>query len=391
MRTESPNGTDAGSGERLRTGSPNGAEAGSGERLSVGELPRGLGDAVLRATLRSMPEDFRVDEVLGFAPSGVGEHLFLEIEKRGANTAWVAQRLAHWAGVAEMAVGYAGLKDRHAVTRQAFTVHLPKRIAPDFSALANEAEFRVISQTWHAKKLPRGALRGNRFVLRLRDLMGEHEMVEQRLREIATRGVPNYFGEQRFGRDGGNLAAARAMFAGKRMGRDKRSILLSAARSVLFNAVLAERVQRGDWERGADGEVWMLDGSHSVFGPEAASDDLRQRCAALDIHPTGPLWGAGTLRTAGAVRDLETTLVAAQSDLADGLVKAGLKQERRALRLPVRELVWRWLDDDLELAFFLPAGTYATTVLHALGDCRPSPATRGAVEGNGEPRDESPD
>ena len=334
---------------------------------------RGLGAPVLRAQIRSIPEDFRVDEVLGFAPSGAGEHLFLEIEKRGANTVWVAQRLARWAGVAEHAVSYAGLKDRHAVTRQAFTVHLPKRIAPDLAALSAESEFRVLEHAWHARKLPRGALRGNRFVLRLRALTGDAAAIQTRLEAIAQRGVPNYFGDQRFGREGGNLAEARAMFAGKRMPREKRSILLSAARSQLFNAVLEARVRRGQWERGLEGEVWMLDGSHSVFGPEPLTAELEQRCAALDIHPTGPLWGAGEPRCRDAVRELESEAIAAWTDLAEGLVAAGLKQERRALRLPVRELAWRWLGPDLELAFFLPAGCYATTVLQALGDCIQAP------------------
>jgi tRNA pseudouridine13 synthase len=330
--------------------------------------PRGLGDAVVRARIRVETEDFRVDEVLGFEPSGAGEHLFLDIEKRGANTAWVAQRLARWAGVVDHAVSYAGLKDRHAVTRQAFTVHLPKRVAPDFALLAAEAEFRVLAHAWHARKLPRGALRGNHFVLRLRELEGERDAIESRLEAIAQRGVPNYFGEQRFGRDGGNLAAARAMFAGRRMARDKRSILLSSARSVLFNAVLAERVRQSTWDRGIDGEVWMLDGSHSVFGPEPMSDELSRRCASLDLHPTGPMWGDGELRPQSQARALESDVVAGFSDLAAGLAAAGLRQERRALRLPVRDLAWQWRMQDLELAFFLPAGCYATTVLHALGD-----------------------
>lgn len=332
------------------------------------ELPRGLGESVLRARIRVELEDFRVDEILGFEPSGAGEHLFLDIEKRGANTAWVAQRLARWAGVVDHAVSYAGLKDRHAVTRQAFTVHLPKRIAPSLDVLADECEFRVLGHAWHARKLPRGALRGNRFVLRLRELVGERDPIEARLAAIAQRGVPNYFGEQRFGRDGGNLAAARAMFVGRRLPREKRSILLSSARSALFNAVLAERVQRGDWDQGLAGEVWMLDGSHSVFGPEPMNDDLGRRCKELDLHPTGPMWGAGELRTQDVVRELETRTIEAFADLAAGLVAAGLRQERRALRLPVRELTWQWQGADLELGFFLPAGCYATTVLHALGD-----------------------
>ncbi len=331
-------------------------------------MPRAHGAPVLAARLRAVPEDFRVDEDLGFAPSGEGEHLFLDIEKRGANTAWVAQKLARWAGIAEHAVSYAGLKDRHAVTRQIFTVHLPKRIAPDFALLQDETDFKVLSHTWHSRKLPRGALRGNRFVLRLREVVGDRAAIDARFATLAQKGVPNYFGEQRFGRDGGNLAAARAMFAGRRMPRDKRSILLSAARSAIFNALLAERVRRGVWDRALDGEVWMLDGTHSVFGPEPFTGELQARIESLDVHPTGPLWGQGELRTQAEAAQLESATAAAFADLAAGLAEAGLRQERRALRLPVRDLAWSWDDDGLVVRFFLPAGAYATTVLHAVGD-----------------------
>ena len=195
-------------------------------------LPRAFGPAVLTADIRSVPDDFIVEEVLGFEPSGEGEHVFLIIEKRDANTAWVAQQLARWAGVGEVAVGYAGLKDRHALTRQAFTVHLPGREPPALETLAIDG-VRVLAQHRHQRKLPRGALRGNRFTLTLREVAGDRGAIEHRLAQIAARGVPNAFGEQRFGRDGGNLAAARAMFAGRRVSREKRSILLSAARSVL--------------------------------------------------------------------------------------------------------------------------------------------------------------
>jgi len=170
---------------------------------SVAEARLGaLGPDVLRATMRGVPEDFVVEEQLGFAATGAGEHLFLLIEKRGANTVWVAQQLARWAGVAEHAVGYAGLKDRHALTRQAFTVHLPGRKAPDLDGLAIEG-VRVLASDWHQRKLPRGALRGNRFVLRLREVEGERHAIEDRLAKIAERGVPNGFGAQRFGREGG--------------------------------------------------------------------------------------------------------------------------------------------------------------------------------------------
>lgn len=341
--------------------------------MSDDRLPRGLGESVLQARMRAQWEDFRVMEDLGFEPSGSGEHLLLRIEKRGANTAWVAEQLARWAGIAPMGVSYAGLKDRHAVTEQTFSVHLAKRVAPE--PLPEHESFRVLDQAWHARKLPRGALAGNHFVLRLRDVRGERASVEDRLTQIASRGVPNYFGEQRFGHDGGNVASAKAMFAGKRVDRAKRGFLISAARSSLFNSVLAERVVQGTWDRALDGEVFMLDGSHSVFGPEPLDERLQQRLIDMDIHPTGPMWGRGELRPQADVQTLENGVLADQDELKRGLEAEGLRQERRSLRLPVRQLQWQWLSDspdsaspDLELRFFLPAGAYATVVLHALGE-----------------------
>ncbi|WP_125076624.1 tRNA pseudouridine(13) synthase TruD [Pseudoxanthomonas sp. SGT-18] len=346
-----------------------------------------FGAPVLAARIRSVPEDFRVEELDGFEASGDGEHLLLTIEKRGMNTGFVAGEIARWAGVPEVAVGYAGLKDRHAVTVQRFSVQLPGREPPPLDALEREG-LRVLAQARHRRKLPRGALAGNRFVLVLRGVQGEHAAIEDRLRQVAARGVPNAFGDQRFGHGGGNIAKALAMFAGKRVGREQRSMLLSAARSALFNQVLAARVADGSWDRGLDGEVWALEGSRSVFGPEPMTEDIARRLAAFDIHPSGPLWGRGAPRSEGACQALE---LAAMDDptslkLREGLERAGLEQERRALRLRPQGLVWRWLANDLlELAFALPAGCYATAVLDQLGRIEDAAARPPAAGGEGGP------
>ncbi len=318
--------------------------------------------------MRVAPEDFRVDEMDAFDASGSGEHLLLTVEKRDMTTPQAARRIAQWAGVAESAIGYAGLKDRHAVTQQRFSVWIPKKVSPDVATLQSDG-FRVLSADWHSRKLPRGALSGNRFVLVLRDVEGDRGEIDARLQAIALRGVPNYFGEQRFGRSGDNVAQALAMFAGRRVRREERSLLLSAARSQIFNAALDHRVLRGDWDRAVAGDVFMLDGSHSVFGPVEVDDTIAARIASFDIHPTGPMWGRGELRTQGDVQTLEADIAQAHADLCAGLEAAGLKQERRGLRLPVAELAWTWPEArTLSLSLQLPSGSYATTVLRELGD-----------------------
>ena len=360
-------------------------------------LPSAFGAAVLEARIRTTPEDFRVEEIGAFEPAGEGEHLLLTVEKCGLNTAAVAKRLAGWAGLPEMAVGYAGMKDRHAVTRQRFSVHLPKRVAPEVALLqAGDTPgtyLRVLDATWHNRKLPRGALAGNRFVLVLREVQGERTAIDARLAQVAARGLPNWFGEQRFGREGDNVAAALSMFAGRRVRRDQRSILLSAARSELFNRVLAARVRDASWDQGLDGEVWVLAGSRSVFGPEPWNEALAGRLAGFDIHPSGPLWGAGGLRSTGSSAKME--LVALEDEdaiaLRAGLEAAGLKQERRALRLVAAGLAWRWQEDSvLRLEFSLPPGCYATALLQELGhaadasrsQCRSSESPDGHANGS---------
>lgn len=341
----------------------------------TGNQPSAFGGPLIEGTLREVPADFQVDEVLGFEPSGSGEHAFLQVEKTGANTEWVARQLAAAAGVSALAVGYAGMKDRHAVTRQTFTVQLPGRADPDWSALTIPG-VRVIDATRHNRKLKRGAHRGNRFVIRLRNVHGACEEVDARVHTMRERGVPNYFGEQRFGRDGGNVALAQGLFAGRRLSRPQRSIALSAARSFLFNEVLSSRVRAGSWDRPLDGDVWMLDGTRAIFGPEPWTDDLAHRLSTLDIHPTGPMWGRGDLRTQAVARILEQTVVEDHADLSRGLEQAGLEQERRSLRLSISDLSHAWeAPDILRLDFALASGAFATTVLRELCDWHSPPVT----------------
>jgi tRNA pseudouridine13 synthase len=333
-----------------------------------GELPHAYSGPPLRGILRSTPEDFFVDEDLGFAADSAGEHVFLRVEKRGANTEWVARELARFAGVGADAVSYAGLKDRHALTRQTFSLHLPGKRDPDWTALVHD-EFRILDVARHSRKLKRGTLKGNFFRIVLREVSGDRAAADRLIATIVTGGVPNYFGEQRFGRGGDNVARALAMFAGKRMQRHERSLLLSAVRSHLFNGVLAARVEHRNWNEPLDGEVWMLAGSHSIFGPEPLTPELIERHTRGDIDPTGPMWGDGELRSGAAVAQLERAIAAQYPELAAGLVANGLRQERRALALRPHGLAAHWLPGTrLELKFQLSSGAYATALLREI--CR---------------------
>lgn len=338
--------------------------------MSQSDWPMPFGADALTATFKNQAEDFIVHEDLGFEPDGQGEHMLVHVEKREANTQHIAKALAAWAGIRPMDVGYAGLKDRHAVTRQWFSLRLPKKQPPNSTFEHPEAS--ILAHTWHGRKLPKGAHQGNFFTLLLRDVVGDEIAIEQRLTDIKTHGVPNYFGQQRFGRSGDNVAQALTMFSGKKVPKNQRSILLSAARSQLFNQVLAARVRDGTWNRACDGDVFNLDGRNSVFGPEPLSDELHQRVASFDIHPTGMMWGKGELRTTDAVAELETSIAKQHPKLCEGLQAAGLKQARRSLRLAPQTLTWHQHADNqtLELSFWLPPSAYATVVLQALGDVR---------------------
>ena len=301
-----------------------------------------------RATLKSLNEDFIVTELPLQLPSGEGEHLWLDVEKNGANTAFVAQRLAEAAGVQERDVGYAGLKDRHAITRQWFSIYLPTGKSgetPDLTALQHP-EFKVLGQSRHVKKLRPGDLRGNRFRLVLRDVSGDRAAIEALLAAVAAQGVPNYFGAQRFGFDGGNVEQGRAMLAREIRVRNpkKKGLYLSAVRSFVFNEVLAQRIQQGLWGQALPGDVMDEAGL-----------------------PTGPLWGRGRVATTDQAQVLENSVAARHAALCDGMEHAGLDQERRSLVARPTDMSWAWpQSDQLMITFSLSAGNYATSVLDAI-------------------------
>jgi tRNA pseudouridine13 synthase len=337
---------------------------------AIHSLAYAHGRPSLRGRLRVSPEDFTVTEIPSVEPAGEGEHVWLWVRKRNQTTTGVAAQLARLAAVHPRQVSYAGLKDRRAVTEQWFSVQLPGRGAPDWSTLDSDS-VQVLRALRHTRKLRRGTLAGNRFRIVLRDTTGPLEVWQQRLDLIRLNGVPNYFGEQRFGRDGSNLVTAQALFANprKRMQRDRRSLALSAARSLLFNQVLSRRVQSGTWNRAIRGDAMQLEGSHSFFIADTVDAELLARLERHDVHPTGPLHGRGVTPVRADSLELELAVLREYADWCAGLEAAGLKQDRRALCLVVGDLAGEVGNDgDWRLQFSLPAGAYATSVLRELVD-----------------------
>ncbi len=338
------------------------------------------GEPGCHGTIRTTAEDFQVDEVLGYEPDGEGHHAFLHIRKRNTNTEWLARQLAELAGVALKEVGYAGLKDRHAVTTQYFTVNLSGREEPDWSVL-NSDEVEVLGVERHGRKLRRGALRENRFVITLRGLQGECSALEQRLQQISEEGVPNYFGEQRFGHHANNLQMAERLFRGESVegGRHKRGLYLSAARSWLFNRVLSARVAAGTWLQAQPGEALIQPHSRSALSLRVINVEIRERIAKGFLQPSAPLWGSGASTALGEAAELERSALAGEELFMGGLEQAGLEQERRALRLQPKGLQWQRLEDGaLQLRFALPTGSYATALLRELVQLQDATASAAA-------------
>ena len=312
-------------------------------RILLHEFPeweRAFGPVLFAGRIRATPDDFNVVEELNIEFAHEGEHDWLRIRKTGANTHWVAQRLAEFAGVGGRDVGYSGLKDRHAVTEQWFSVHRKPRADPDWDELTLDG-VEVLECRRHRRKLRRGTHRSNRFRIAVRadGLAAMSSEINARLELIAARGVPNYFGEQRFGRDGSNIALGQAVLDGRRVPRHKRSLGLSALRSARFNEELDRRVKDGSWNMLEPGDTANLDGSGSVFEVEELTPELQRRCAELDVHPCGTLPGLG---------------------------EAGVKAAHRPLRLRVAELDWQVDGDALWLQFTLGRGSYATAVLREI-------------------------
>ncbi|TXS95391.1 tRNA pseudouridine(13) synthase TruD [Parahaliea maris] len=324
-----------------------------------------------RGLIRCTPEDFVVREQLGFAPDGSGEHAFLHLEKRGLNTADLAQRISEISGVPLRDIGFSGMKDRNAVTSQWLSVGLAGQPEPDWLQLEIKGDVRVLEATRHGRKLRRGVHRANSFCLTLRQLQADRVELEQRLAGVRSGGVPNYFGEQRFGLGGSTLAQARQWAArsnsgrgGRKISRNRRSLYLSALRSLLFNRLLAQRVEEATWNTILPGDVCSLQGTRSRFACEQPDADITARASAGDLHPALPLWGRGEALQGDARQRAQAPVLAEEEGVCAFLEQAGLSLDYRPARALPDDFCWEFCDDDsLQLTFSLGAGSYATAVL----------------------------
>ena len=298
-----------------------------------------------KASIRQKNHHFQVDEVPGFELSGQGEHLYVRLRKDGQNTGWVKEQMAQKLGVKSQDIGHAGLKERHAVTSQWLSIYAPKT-EPSINDLSIES-VELMELARHRQKLKPGMHAANRFRVRLADMEADRQETDKILETIKSHGFPNYFGDQRFGHQGGNLPKAWQLLSQRKLSRHKKkSIYLSSLRSFLFNRVLHAYIASGNMASISDG--------------------------------TGPLWGRGRLNLEACQAEFEIDALKPWQDLCNGLEYAGLKQERRDLLVIPEKLSWQWGSAgegqswSLQLDFQLPPGAYATSLLRELAkiqDC----------------------
>ena len=334
----------------------------------LAELNYFYGKPTVHGLYKQQYEDFIVIEELGFDLTGEGEHILVYLEKKDCNTIYVAEQLAKYVGISVKNVSYAGLKDRQAVTQQWFSLHMPGKETPDFSQF-DLAGCRILQINRHNKKLKIGALKGNRFKIILRNL-SDKQAIEPKLNLIKQYGVPNYFGEQRFGREQNNIIQAIKWASGEISVKDrkKRSFYLSAARSAIFNQIVSQRIEQNIQQTVLDGDILQLSKSNSWF--VSSSDELpllQQRLQNGEINITAPMVGDSSLGTASVALEFETSCLKRWSCFEELFKKERMATIRRSILLRPEQLEWQWIsENDIEISFYLPSGCYATSVLREL-------------------------
>ncbi len=358
------------------------------------------GSPDLGAILKREYLDFRVDEQLGFEFSEQGEHLCIRVKKTDHSTVDVVKRLSEVTGVHRSAIGYAGMKDRRAETKQWFSLQLAADKEVTLNQFENES-LQILERHRNSRKIKIGSHKSNHFQIRLRNCQGPQADFEARLNTIKTAGVPNYFGSQRFGHNLTNLTQVQTLMQSE-LGiepaiggrsvmpkqRFKRGMLFSAARSYLFNQLLSNRLQQGSWNKYRSGDVLNLDGTDRCFLLKSESDWdqlLQQRLDGFDIHITGLLPGLQDSKdkyvSSGEAADIEDAVYGQFGVLMAGLRHFGLQASRRSFRFRPVDLSWQWMQSDprlpedtrptqasqdLLLDFSLVKGAYATSLLREL-------------------------
>ncbi|MGP8308378.1 tRNA pseudouridine(13) synthase TruD [Vibrio sp. YIC-376] len=325
------------------------------------------GKPVASAKIKAQPEHFQVREDLGFSFTGEGEHLMVRIRKTGENTSFVANELAKACGVKSKDVSWAGLKDRHAVTEQWLSIHLPKGDTPDFSAfLAQYPSIEILATDRHNKKLRPGDLVGNEFVVTLSEVTDIAD-VEQRLEKIKQVGVPNYFGSQRFGNDGNNLEEAR------RWGREnvrtrnqnKRSLYLSAARSWIFNRIVSARLEQDVFDKFILGDVAQTSSGNIVVDADNMAE-IQAQLIDGKASITAALAGDNALPTQADALALEQPFLDEEPDLMALIRGNRMRHDRRNIALKPQDFAWNVEGNNITLTFSLDAGSFATSIVREL-------------------------
>ncbi|PHS19094.1 MAG: hypothetical protein COA86_05335 [Kangiella sp.] len=348
------------------------------------DLPHTQQAPICKGYLRQKISDFQVLEILSFKPCGFGEHLFLQIEKQSSNTDWVIRQLIKKSGITRKDIGYAGKKDRHSISRQWFSLHLPGKSelidTADFIEQLDGEGYRVVNHIRHNKKLRIGSILKNEFKITLREVS---ETIDVRtIDKVRKIGFPNYFGYQRFGRDYNNLNLANELLLDgiKINNRNKRSLVLSSARSFLFNLQLAMRVNDNTWNSVVEGDCFMLNNSRSYFSTKESSNTSTQECEneesqsiqnrldSGDIHICGWLPGKQDSEVVLKSKELEGKSIDNMSRWIDSLSELGMDSSRRAYRTLASDLECEQKENVITISFSLPSGSYATSLLRELVD-----------------------
>jgi len=338
---------------------------------SVLAYPYGV--ALINGRIKSLASDFKVTEELGFQPVGEGEHLFLLIEKSMMTTHELIECVANDFSIKPRDVGYSGLKDKLAVTRQWLSLYLPGQMHS--LRLPRVSDYLLLDHKWHNKKIRPGTHRSNHFEVIVRDVESIPETTRRQLDMIRHQGMANYFGEQRFGQQGDNVAQAVRAFSNARrarkLSRSKKSLYLSALRSFLFNQVLSRRIEQGVWNKPVYGDVFMLSGSQSIFY-ESINDELLERYRHQDISSTISLYGTGNRLLQAQALEIEDTVLAEFETIRHCLLRAKAKLQMRCTRVAVADLRIEFDQNEatLRIEARLPRGSYFTTLLDHFIDTR---------------------